>query len=282
MPKVIATDLDGTLFYPKKTFRMISSYNIEFLRKFIDSGNRVVIVSGRNHFFSDKVVAKINRPVDIIGCNSAFIKIDNQVVKETFFEKGRIQEILKEISKEFHPSAYFIMSKKENFVFNKTGASRMIKPAYFLYYLFQGVYREPYRQDDKVFLQELEKGEIYKIMVFVGVGKKRKKRALEMNKIIREKYGSEIESSWIGEFLELTPKDCSKANGIKFYLDYLKINHDNVMVVGDSGNDISMFNEFSEHSFCMEHSSPTVQKYAKHVIRRFSDLEKFVDIKENK
>lgn len=280
MPKVIATDLDGTLFYPKKTVRMISSPNRKFLQKFIDEGNRVVIVSGRNHYFSNKVVEKIGRPVDIIGCNSAYIKINGQIVKETFFPKKRIKEILDEITKDFHPMGYFLMSKEENFVINKKGVRSIVGFVYFCYYTAQGVYREPYYQSEELFVKEINKGQVYKIMVFIGAGKKRKARAKEINKILRERYGEEIESSWIGEFIELTPKQCSKANGIKFYLDYLNIDYDDVMVVGDSGNDISMFAEFPDHSFCMEHASPTVKKYAKHTIRRFSDLEDYLDIKE--
>ena len=33
-----------------------------------------------------------------------------------------------------------------------------------------------------------------------------------------------------------------------------------------------MFNEFHEHSYCMSHASPTVIKYAKHVIKRVYNI----------
>ena len=46
--KLIATDLDGTLFYPKKRIKMISKKNLRFLRDRIDKENHIVIVSGRN------------------------------------------------------------------------------------------------------------------------------------------------------------------------------------------------------------------------------------------
>ena len=47
MGKVIATDLDGTLFYPKRRVRMIKSKSLKFLRRHIDNGGRLVLVSGR-------------------------------------------------------------------------------------------------------------------------------------------------------------------------------------------------------------------------------------------
>ena len=96
--------------------------------------------------------------------------------------------------------------------------------------------------------------------------------AMEINRMLREKY-PEAEFSWIGEFIEITPKGCSKSQGIAFYLEYNQISKDNVIVVGDSGNDISMFAAYPENSYCMAHANDHVQKHAKHIIKRFSDLE---------
>ena len=66
MAKVLVIDLDGTLFYPKKRVRMISRKNVKFIRRFIDDGNKVVICSGRNLPYAQKVIEKINRPLDVI------------------------------------------------------------------------------------------------------------------------------------------------------------------------------------------------------------------------
>jgi hydroxymethylpyrimidine pyrophosphatase-like HAD family hydrolase len=51
---------------------------------------------------------------------------------------------------------------------------------------------------------------------------------------------------------------------------------DNVLVVGDSGNDISMFQAFPGRSFCMDHSLEDVKQHASFVIKRFSDIENYV------
>ncbi|HOC80553.1 MAG TPA: HAD hydrolase family protein, partial [Bacilli bacterium] len=94
MKKIIATDLDGTLFYPKRRVRMISSRNKDFIRKYIDEGGKVIIVSGRNYFFSHKVVSVIDRPVDVLSCNSAYISCDGQIIRELFLPSARIMQIL--------------------------------------------------------------------------------------------------------------------------------------------------------------------------------------------
>ena len=103
--------------------------------------------------------------------------------------------------------------------------------------------------DNDVFDEELKNGECYKVMVFYGFGKKKKTLSKEINKVLREKY-PDIESSWTSIVNELTPVNCNKGAGLEFYTNYLKIDKENVYVVGDSGNDISMFNKFHEHSYC--------------------------------
>jgi Cof subfamily protein (haloacid dehalogenase superfamily) len=275
MIKVIATDLDGTLFYPKKRMRMVSHGNRKFMNNYLDRGGRIVLVSGRNRYFGHKVMKATGRNLDLIGCNSSFIEIDGRIVKETFFDKQEIISVINDIQKIYKPKGFFLMTKDKNMVLNRKDMTMELFIGYRLYEFYQGVYREPFIQSDEVFAQELEKGQVYKVMFMFGISKKSILRAKEVNKELRNKYPN-IESCWIGEFIELSPKGCNKAEGIKFYLDYLKINYDNVMVVGDSGNDISMFQAF-ENSYCMKKAPDTVSKYANHLINKFSDLQDYVD-----
>ena len=58
MIKVIATDLDGTLFYPKKRLRLIPKKNKEFLTRFASNGGKVVVVSSRGFNFASKLEKK--------------------------------------------------------------------------------------------------------------------------------------------------------------------------------------------------------------------------------
>ena len=276
MGKLIATDLDGTLFYPKKRVRMISSKSLKFIRNHIDNGGRLVLVSGRNEEFSKKVVKKIDRPVDVIGCNASFIKVGDKMISETKFDVKKVNDMLDKLIDDVHPMAYFIMDDKDNFVCRDKFKSLFYKVGYALWVSTQGVYRERFKTSREKFYECLNDGNARKIMVFFGIGKKNKNRAKEANKIIREKYKDVVEASWSGEFIELSPYGCSKSLGLKYYINYLNINPSDVYVVGDSGNDISMFNEFPEHSFCMKRSPLSVSKYAKYTISRFQELEKYI------
>ncbi len=277
MGKLIATDLDGTLFYPKKRIYMIKRKSLLFLRKHIDNGGKLVLVSGRNSEYLQKVVRRIDRPVDVIGCNASFIISDNKVIRDVGFDVDKTKEVLKKIEKEFSTKGMFTMSSDNRFVIREKFRSRIYRIVYKIWNFFQGVYKEPSVVSKEQYNEIIDSGKAKKIMIFFGVGHKNVLRSKEANKIIREKYGDVVESAWSNEFIELSPAGCSKSEGLKYYADYHKINHSDVYVVGDSGNDISMFNEFSENSFCMSHASLSVSKYAKHVIKRFSDLEKFID-----
>ena len=65
--KVLATDLDGTLFYPRSKTRCISKKNVKFLRKWIDAGNKLVLVTSRSAEFCKRLEDEIDRPFDLIS-----------------------------------------------------------------------------------------------------------------------------------------------------------------------------------------------------------------------
>lgn len=273
--KVIATDLDGTLFYPRKRIRMISQDNRAFINKFMDDGGKILLVSGRNRYFGEKVGQNLHRPVDVVGCNGSFILSNGQLVKESFFNPSNLKKILTETCREYKITLVMLFTKKHNLVIPHTGVGWFTGLCYSTYEFFQGTYKEPVVRSDKVYYEELEGGEVYKAMLFFGITGRAKVKAREANKLLRLRY-PDAEFSWVEQCIEITPKGASKSEGIAFYLDYNHLSRDNVLVIGDSGNDISMFEAFKEESFCMEHSPEAVQKHASHVIKRFYDLESYI------
>lgn len=276
MNKLIATDLDGTLFYPKHRIRMISRKSLKFIRKFIDEGNHFAIVSGRNASYGFKVAKKINRPVNIIGCNGAFVYHNGKKIFSTTIPSTDAREVIKYLNDTYDPKAYFIMSNENDFVLRNRFKTIIYKIGYFMWYWTQGVYREPYSVSSTKFEKIINENKTYKFMAMFGISKKDQIRASQANKDLYRKFGDKIEASWSNEFIEFSPYGTSKSSGLKFLADYLNINRSDIYVVGDSGNDISMFKEFSENSFSMEHAPLSVSKYANHVIKRFEDIEKYI------
>lgn len=276
MSKLLAVDLDGTLFYPKKLTRCISKKNVKFLRNWIDAGNKVVLISSRSFEFVKDLKKEIGRDIDFLSSTSAQIFANGQLIRDESMPNNELKGILDEIEEEYNPVCYLANGKESGHVIKVCKkVPKIVRGIYKLWWVFQFKYREKFIMENKSFNDLIESGKVSKVMIFYGFKKKKIMLAKENNKLFREKY-PEIEISWTAQVNELTPQNCSKSSGLKIYCDYMNIDKNDVYVVGDSGNDISMFNEYYEHSYCMKHSYPDVKKYASHVISRVHKLDKLV------
>lgn len=276
MPKILATDLDGTLFYPRRPFTMISKKNLKFVRDFIDDGNKLLLVTGRNMRSSKKVIKKINRDIAVCGCNSSLLLENNEIKKITKFDNMELEKFLDFVDKTFQPTTYVIMTKNYECLLYPKRLSLLTYIFYPIYAHLQMIYYEPFKMSKKIFFDELRHGDIYKVMIFLGIGKKAKQFASIANKYILQNKPF-CESSWTSSSLELTPLGVNKASGIADYLKEHNYSKEDTYVVGDGGNDIIMFKEFYDHSFCMKKSMASVKKYSKYVINQYYDLKDYID-----
>ena len=276
MAKILATDLDGTLFYPSKIKTAIPKKNIKFLRKWIDAGNRVVLVTSRGKEFTDGLKKEIQRPVDVLNCTGAQIFSNKKIIREISIPNESLKNILDELDKDFAPLAYLMTTDKYTCLIKDNGqASRFFLHFYKLWRFFQFKKKEPILVDNKVFEKELNEGKIFKVMVFFGLARKKKKMTKEFNKLFREKF-TNVEFSWTRIINEITPLDCNKGASLVYYCNALGIDKKDVYVVGDSGNDITMFNAFYENSFCMRKAYTSVRKYAKYTVSKVYKLDKML------
>ena len=81
--KLLATDLDGTSLYPKRPRSLISEKNKKFLKKFMDEGNKVVLVTGRVRLIQN-VFQVLGQEVDVIGMNGPTLLLIGQIRDEHF------------------------------------------------------------------------------------------------------------------------------------------------------------------------------------------------------
>ena len=272
MIKLLATDLDGTLFFPKRRTHLIPSRNKNFIRKFVAQGGKVVLVSSRGDAFLERTKKRLGVPVDYIGTDGTVINIDGKVVREDAFDVEQCKKLIHDLRRDYDPGMILMSTRDYPNVLTRTNVSKVTNLFHFLWQMVQGAYREPFIRSDNFFYQELNKGNVRKLMILIGITKANQRRAKEITEVLQQRY-PEFEFMWLNQFIEITPKGCSKASGLSFYLDYLGINHDNVAVVGDSGNDIPMFKEFYKNSYCMKHAPEPIRAQAAHVIKFVSDLE---------
>ena len=279
MINTIATDLDGTLFYPKKFYRIISTKNRKFLRKFVkEEGKNLILVSGRNIGLLSKVTKAIEHDdVSMIACNGSLIYHKNEIV----YENPISHEDVKMLNEYFKTCkeviGVFYMINNKGFIVVPNNVSRFVSFIAKVGIAMQGAYKEKFKYGEKYLNRILDKEDVkfYKIMPIYGFGKKGIKTAREQYDALIEKFGDRFEVMFSSNSVELMKKGVNKAYALKMLLDMLKLKECQTAVIGDSGNDIPMFEEF-ENSFCMEKAPEEVKEKAKNIVKGVYEIEKFL------
>lgn len=279
MIKAIATDLDGTLFYPKRRFRLISTANRQFVRNASKAGRDVILVTGRNVFVPGKVIRKfaLNRDVSIVSCNGARVIYRGEVVSERPIESNKAKELFQDLVTHKDVKTVMIFSNSKYLHVDANGMNPLFKLLGAIGMSLQGSYFEPFkigRKRAEAHLTEPD-SKVYKIMPWFGFGKKGINTARKVFDEFKEKYGDRFELCFSDSVIEFMEKGTNKAHALKELLKTHGIEEDEVAVVGDSGNDIPLFENF-KHSFVMGQAPEEVKLKASVVLKSFDDLENYI------
>lgn len=254
MIKVIVIDLDGTALLNEST---LHPYNVEIIKKYKKEGYKFIIATGRPYRSSKKFYDELELYTPIINYNGSYIhdtRKSDFITKILTVSKNdviKIEEDLKDylcnIMCEYEDDVYI---HENDDLINDFFWQDDIPVKY-------GKMKDNLDIDPCTFIIEVKKPEYSQIV-------------LEYMK----KYPQYCCRFWHGRyniFAEILPLGVNKASGIKYVIDYLNINKDEVLVIGDAGNDLCMIQEFSE-SCAMINGEEELKKYAKY-ISKFSNKE---------
>ncbi|MDO4911723.1 MAG: HAD family hydrolase [Corynebacterium sp.] len=101
-----------------------------------------------------------------------------------------------------------------------------------------------------------------------------------LHKEILDRYGDVIDAHRNVSFIDVAPKNCSKASGLAWLINYLEESTDTPHIaathtLGDSWNDLPM-HEFADFSCSFAHSPADVQEATTHVTESTADYIKAV------
>ena len=260
MYKLIAIDLDGTLLDGKKK---VSNENIDMLNKvYSEKGVIPVIVTGRPY-----VVAK--HIGNIIGeCAKKYIVAANGSMVEDNINKKYIAK--NNISKE-ETVKIIDICEKYGFRCSADVGEVLLKsdePREKQNYINLG---QPYIVVDSVKKYIEDNNCNCFVITFVG----EEKDLIAASKELREIGGVEPSDrcEWVsydgektikGSYIDIMKKGCNKANGLKVLADYLNIKKEEIMAIGDGGNDLPMF-EFAGLKVVMENGLDNVKEKADYI-----------------
>lgn len=267
MIKLIASDMDGTLLNSE---HKISEENLEAIKKAQKLGVHFAIATGRIYSDVEPFLKEMGIECECIVMNGAeYRSKDGNVLESVYIDKNKAAEIFNmikqnEISSEIYTNnGLYTIDTKEKV---------LIQIAYRVQAFNPGVSFEEalvlakehnhftnlnYVTDINEFLNS--DIEIGKFVAFYNdeettVKVKRKLEAIE---------GLAITSTFTKN-IEINNKDAQKGFILTKVAQKMGINKDEVMVIGDSFNDYSMFTEFPI-SFAMENAVSKIKEIAKYV-----------------
>ncbi|MDU6247899.1 MAG: HAD hydrolase family protein, partial [Paeniclostridium sordellii] len=87
---------------------------------------------------------------------------------------------------------------------------------------------------------------------------------------IEKKFSEKVSVYRNLSFIDIVPKNTSKGEGINKVLNKFGVKEDNVFVIGDSWNDLSMFEKY-KNSYTFSYSEESLKVHAKNIVDNFYD-----------
>lgn len=274
MKKLLATDLDGTLLYPKRRFTLVYSKNLEFIRNYSKNGGKVVLITGRSTEFCAKIAKKLDINCDFISYVGTCIIRENKIFSEYFIPADIGIEIDAMLTKSKLTIGRLYSLKGHPIMSNGWEYSVMSQFLLFLFNLGNVRYYDRIVYSKRYFYKNLNKdAQICKInLVFWNHDTD---KVLPVIKEMRDKFGDCLEFIIGRRSCEITPKNIDKGKRLKELTDSYGIDPKDVIVVGDDGNDIAMFNLFP-NSFAMSTGTFEAKAAAKYIIKNIAELDQYL------
>lgn len=250
MKYILASDIDGTILINEE----ISSEALDGIKKLKEAGHSFILCTGRDFSNTKMVFEKYALPIDgLVLCNGAFI-LDHHF--HVYFEDC--------IKKETVETIYKVFNEKEGYYLACVDGYEIYMdrwPAFIdqMSLRVNKITKEQMKNGfDKIKLMSL-------VILDVSIEK-----AEEIKNELNEKYGEDIVAYRNQTFIDIVPKGCSKATGIGRLMKKLKSTKEQICVIGDSWNDLSMFEGYPL-SYTFNHAENELKSYVKHTVDAFEE-----------
>lgn len=267
---VVFSDVDGTL-YARDCY--VSNFNLDIIKNNYLSFN---IATGNPICPRMLKLAKLTNADYIIGSSGVQIYDykHNKFIKEDLIDHESVKEIFKLFKKHNIPAAAW---SSEVFYIFREEEKEFLNKIYFRYETFDQF--TLYKDEEDI--KPVAKIEVY-FEHIENVDELMKELAKLNCKLIKTHMN-----------LEILPKDASKGKAIIWMLDNIFKNYtkDEIMVIGDSENDFSMFKRFN-YSYVMDNAKDEVKEKANFITKAVQEhglgyavqdyLEKFKKLGEDK
>lgn len=249
--KFLASDLDGTLVRNNK----VIDKDLRALKRLKELGNKVIVSTGRSMKGVLDVLREFPFEYDyLVMCNGGLIvDKDNRIIHEKVIPNKIQNEIITDFYN-FGDSLIYYDDGNDTYVIeNEFVDTSKVDSDFFNHF------------SDKVTLEHALSSTIdSQIMSIFNVS-----QSIEKSEIVREnllkKYSEHIEAFRNQCFVDIVPKHCSKGNAIMKILEVENKGTDSLYAVGDSLNDVSMFN-ITKNSYTFNGAEEAVKPHADNIV----------------
>ncbi len=249
--KFIFSDLDGTILFDK----VISEKDLEAINKWREKGNKFVIATGRGVKGMGEVIETYPSLGDYYVLNNGSCVLDKElkILTQSKLDRNIAVEIISKIDK----NTYDIGIETAKSIYTIGEDSFMTHC--------------PELGEKSINIDEEDIDNLNEDFLFINTypidGDYEK--ALKLKEFVEKNYLKETSVFINREWVDIVPKDVSKATGINYLVDKLSIGKNDIFVIGDSYNDLPMFMEF-ENSYSFDNAP--VKGEAKEVVKGLWEL----------
>ena len=256
MIKLFACDLDGTLIrWFDEENGLFTNEDINAIQNLQKSPMHFLVNTSRQIHFLDHLMIPELMHLDTIAGAGSTIRLNDEIVVHHVFEKDEIQQLISYF-KDIDYCQLLAVTNKKNMISTNHNNSR--------YQRLQNdeIDREfghlsPINLQDYSFAED-------EVINFFYVNTDLDDN-LEFYHQLRDDLGQFEIIRCSSEAMQITKLHVNKKNALLQVMEQLQLNSDEVAVIGDSYNDLFLFEEF-EHSFVMSHASEEIKKYAKYQV----------------
>ena len=271
MVRVITTDLDGTLLKPKKKFSLVEKENKKFIKEFYGD---IVLCSGRNAKFCAKICNKLKIEHNFIALNGAIIVKNGNVIYSQSIKKTNLISLFNCLKDNYNNYEFLIFDKYDKITSYSTLKKSKAKLKNFKQHLKNGRLHNKIKVSNKTTEKYLnDKTPIYKALIY-------SEKAEAIGNFLFSKYNEHFEFFISDHSIEISPKGVNKGKALKHLISTTNVKDDEVFVVGDGINDLSLFENF-ENSFLVTNEKNHLKIKTKYKIEKFSDLKKHTQLNKN-
>lgn len=261
--KAIALDMDGTMLNVNS---QVEPKLVDLLMKLKQTGKKIFVATGRTFSEVQRVLPE-NLEVDgVVTANGAILYIGDRIISRRTLDPSVVRKVISQArQKRIYYETHTVQGVRFALAEDK---ERMVQEVFQdkpdTLFDNEWISRKAALKEKMSWLDRLIDEDIVKIYFFSMEPEKIRKWRSELDELKTTTAFTLLSSS--RHNCEIMADQVSKANGLSLVLEEYQLGPKDLMAVGDSENDLSMF-EFASHAVAMRNAADDIKSHADEVTK---------------